>query len=379
MGCKILVVDDESDLELLIKQWFREEIRQLELEFFFARDGKEALKKLDEVQGISIILADIRMPEMDGLTMLQEINKNNNPLIKTIMVSAYGDMKNIRKAMNYGAFDFITKPIDFDDLKVTINKTLKHLEEQKELISLQLDMQVAAHIQESMLPQMFTPFPQQTSFDIFPKMVPAKKVGGDFYDFFFIDQERLVFSIGDVLGKGVPAALFMAVCLTLLRAEISRNKHVGISLASLKNLLRPLYAPGMLVTIFNGILNVNIGELQYACGGHHSPYILNPSGKVEPMPEVNGLIIGPFEDEEYKVGKIQLNKGETIFLYTDGVTDAQRKDGEMFEKERLVQYLEKNCQKSPEELCEGLIQEIEKFTSGEPPADDITIMALRYK
>ena len=139
----------------------------------------------------------------------------------------------------------------------------------------------------------------------------------------------------------------------------------------------------MYVTIFHGILNINNGEVQYACGGHCPPYLLKPNGKVEPLPqsqdENKGRPPGLLEDQEYEVMKIQLNKGETIFLYTDGVTDAGNRDGDMFEEKRLIKYLENNCQKSPEELYEGLIQEIEKFTSGEPQSDDITIMALRYK
>jgi sigma-B regulation protein RsbU (phosphoserine phosphatase) len=382
----MLVVDDEPDLELLINQGFKEKIRQSKFEFFFAANGKDALKRLDEVPGISIILADLKMPVMDGLTMLQEINKKNNPLIKTIIVSAYGDMKNIRKAMNCGAFDFITKPIDFSDLETTINKTLEQLEVIRDalrahdaLIALQSELQIAANIQQSILPHTFPPFPHQSNLDIFAKMQPAREVGGDFYDFFFIDPEKLAFVIGDVSGKGFPAALFMAVCLTLLKAESKRTGHAGICLANLNILLKNQCARSMFVTIFHGILNIHTGEVEYACGGHHYPYLLNPNGKVERLPKVNGILLGRYEDKKYEVGKIQLSKGETIFLYTDGVTDAKKKDGEMFEEERLIQFLENNCGKSPEELLEGLIQEIKKYTSDEPQYDDITIMALRYK
>jgi len=130
---KILVVDDEADLETLIKQKFRKKIRGGEYQFYFANNGKMALEKLAEEPGIDIVLSDINMPEMDGLTLLGKISETN-PLIKTVIVSAYGDMENIRTAMNRGAFDFITKPINFQDLSLTIEKTLKHAQQLKDTL-----------------------------------------------------------------------------------------------------------------------------------------------------------------------------------------------------------------------------------------------------
>ncbi|MGB5322643.1 adenylate/guanylate cyclase domain-containing protein [Lutimonas sp.] len=130
---KILVVDDETDLEILIKQKFRKEIRQKEYEFFFAINGKDALEKLLEEPEVDIVLSDINMPEMDGLTLLSRLNELS-PLIQSVIVSAYGDMENIRTAMNRGAFDFITKPINFKDLTLTMEKTLKHAKQLKETL-----------------------------------------------------------------------------------------------------------------------------------------------------------------------------------------------------------------------------------------------------
>ena len=130
---KILVVDDEADLETLIKQKFRKQIRGGEYEFFFAENGRVALEKLVQEPGVDIVLSDINMPEMDGLTLLSELQELS-PLIKSVIVSAYGDMENIRTAMNRGAFDFITKPINFEDLTLTMEKTLKHAKHLKETI-----------------------------------------------------------------------------------------------------------------------------------------------------------------------------------------------------------------------------------------------------
>ena len=125
---KILVVDDEPDLEVLIRQRFRKQIRDDELRFEFAQNGVQALQKLDEHRDITMILSDINMPEMDGLTLLQKMAQRNNPALKSVIISAYGDMENIRTAMNRGAFDFLTKPIDFGDLELTMRKTMQQLE-----------------------------------------------------------------------------------------------------------------------------------------------------------------------------------------------------------------------------------------------------------
>jgi class 3 adenylate cyclase/FixJ family two-component response regulator len=148
---KILVVDDETDLEVLIKQKFRKQIRQNEYEFVFAINGKDALAKLETEPGMDLVLSDINMPEMDGLTLLTKLSEHN-PLLKSVIVSAYGDMANIRTAMNRGAFDFITKPIDFEDLTVTMEKTLKHVRQIKEtLIAIKENNILKMYVDESVL------------------------------------------------------------------------------------------------------------------------------------------------------------------------------------------------------------------------------------
>ena len=163
---KILSVDDENDLELLLTQYFRRKIRKGEYEFHFAHNGVEALTMMLKHKDFDIILSDINMPEMDGLTLLTKINEMQNPALKCIMVSAYGDMGNIRQAMNNGAFDFATKPIDLDDLSLTIEKAIEQIDyikqsqaEHSQLESLKTDLAVAGEIQQAILPRVFPPFP----------------------------------------------------------------------------------------------------------------------------------------------------------------------------------------------------------------------------
>ena len=224
---RILSVDDEAPIELMMKHHFRRKIRSGEYEFFFAHNGLEALAVLANTPDIEIILCDINMPEMDGLTLLAKVNEMHNPAIRVIMVSAYGDMANIRQAMNDGAFDFVTKPIDMDDLALTIEKAIEQIhyvhESQKEhtqLESLKEDLVSAKEIQQSFLPRKFPPFPEVSDkVDIYASMDAAKDVGGDFYDFFRIDDDRIALVIADVCGKGIPAALFMAVSRTIIHSK----------------------------------------------------------------------------------------------------------------------------------------------------------------
>ena len=225
MAIKILSVDDELDLEILLTQYFRRKIKKGEYEFHFAHNGLEALQMLLAMPDFDVILSDINMPEMDGLTLLTKINEMRNPALKCIMVSAYGDMENIRSAMNQGAFDFTTKPINLEDLERTIEKAAEQIafikqaqREHTQLESIQNDLHVAQEIQQTILPKTFPPFPELKSFDLYAYMNAAKYVGGDFYDFFRIDQDRLGFVIADVSGKGVPAAIFMAISRTVIRA-----------------------------------------------------------------------------------------------------------------------------------------------------------------
>ena len=182
MPIKILSVDDELDLELLLTQYFRRKIRKGEYEFVFAHNGLEALTMMVKHPDIEIILSDINMPEMDGLTLLAKINEMRNPALKVIMVSAYGDMGNIRQAMNNGAFDFATKPIDLDDLSVTIEKAIEQIhyiktmqQEHSQLEAIKGDLAVAREIQQAILPRVFPPFPEnEHQLDIAASMNAAK-------------------------------------------------------------------------------------------------------------------------------------------------------------------------------------------------------------
>ena len=386
MSHKILVVDDEPDLEVLIRQKFRKQIRDDEYDFTFAQNGVEALAKIADQPDIGLVLSDINMPEMDGLTLLHRMNELKNPALKAVMVSAYGDMDNIRIAMNRGAFDFLTKPIDFSDLETTIAKTLEQLavlrqatKDHEQLLSVRNDLNTAARIQQSILPQTFPPFPDRAEFDIYAQMTPAKEVGGDFYDFFFIDHDRLAFVIGDVSGKGVPAAIFMAVSRTLLKAIASQVVNPGESLRRINSMLIPESSGRMFVTIFYGVLNTRTGEVQFSFGGHNPPYIKRIKGPIERLNQEAGFILGMVDDMEYDVHKIILQPGDTILLYTDGVTETMNSKDELFEESRLESSLRRLNGSPLKEMLDGINADLMQFAAGAQQADDVTMLALQYK
>ncbi|MGV8090859.1 MAG: PP2C family protein-serine/threonine phosphatase [Mangrovibacterium sp.] len=381
---KILVVDDEIDLEPLIRQKFRRQIRESKYDFVFALNGLEALSKIIEYPEIGIVLSDINMPEMDGLTLLTKLKELQNPGLKTVIVSAYGDMDNIRTAMNRGAFDFVTKPVNFDDLEITINKTMSEINmirhsmaEHDQLVSIRQDLNTAREIQQSILPKVFPAFPGITSFDVYGSMVAAKEVGGDFFDFFLIDSNHLGFVIGDVSGKGVPAAIFMAISRTLIRAVGIKGASVSECLSLVNNLLCKDNVSSMFVTVFYGILNISTGEIEYVNAGHNPPYIVSPSG-TKPLEMTGGMVLGVFDDMTFKSKIFRLNPGERLFLYTDGVTEANNADLVLYGEERLENFLKSRSDIPIQELVKEAFTEVNTFASGVPQFDDVTILTVLY-
>ncbi len=384
MPHRILVVDDEPDLEILITQKFRKRIREQDLDFVFAGNGQEALAKLESNGSMDVVLTDINMPVMDGLTLLSNL-RQHHPMLRSVIVSAYGDMSNIRMALNRGAFDFITKPIDFRDLEITLDKTIREAVAQKEaaadrerLLALQKELDVAREIQESIVPRDFPPYPEREDIAIHASMLPAKEVGGDFFDFFLVDRDRIGFAIGDVSGKGVPAALFMAVSRTLLRATASRGFAPDECMQQVNKILHQESVSSMFVTCFYGVLNTKTGKIHCSNGGHNLPYILRADGRIEAMEAFGGLILGAFKHAAYEKREIALQPGDCIFLYTDGITEAMNPEGEQFSGERLVESLKSVNGSAVEEIVRKVIEEVKEFTAGAAQSDDMTILAVRY-
>ncbi len=376
---KILVVDDEPDLEPLILQRMRRHIRAGRYSFVFARNGVEALEVLHRDEDIDMVVSDINMPQMDGLTLLEQIPKVD-PNIRSIIISAYGDMKNIRTAMNRGAFDFVTKPLDFNDLRITIDRTLVHMTEWREalasrdqLVALQNELSVASGMQQSILP---TVFPKGPDYGSFASMEPARNVGGDFYDFMRLDNGRVGLAIADVSDKGVPAALFMMSSRTLLKGAAIGNEQPGKTLKEVNDLLCDDNDAFMFVTLLYAVYDPASGELFYANGGHNSPVVVHMDGSSTVLPMTGGIALGVMPDFEFDQNSITLLPGDTLVLYTDGVTEAMNEASEEYGMERLCEVLAATPSREAEEVNRAIFESIRQFAGEAPQSDDITCLTL---
>ena len=377
---KILVVDDEPDVEPLVLQRMRRDIRSRKYEFVFAHNGVEAVELLNKDEDIDMVISDINMPQMDGLTLLEQISEIN-PNIRSIIVSAYGDMKNIRTAMNRGAFDFVTKPLDFGDLRVTIERTLRHMEEWREalssrdkLVALQNELDVASGIQQSILP---TVFPSRDDYQIYASMEPARNVGGDFFDVVRLEGNRVGLAIADVSDKGVPAALFMMSSRTWMKGAAISSPEPGTVLGEVNALLHEDNETQMFVTVLYAVYDPETGEFTYASGGHDAPLLVHPDGSSELLPLTGGIALGIVSDLAYGQNSVVLDHGDTLVLYTDGVTEAMNGEGEQFGIERLRKVFSDRAPKDANEAAHKIFEAVNTFADGAAQSDDITCLTLR--
>lgn len=243
---------------------------------------------------------------------------------------------------------------------------------------LQETLQLAHNIQMGLLPKQFPPFPERKEFDIYASMVPAKEVGGDFYDFFMLDEHRLGIAIGDVSGKGVPAAIFMAVTRTLLKATAMRGLPPDECIEHVNRMLARENEAEMFVTIFYGILDPRTGLLQYCNAGHNDPCILRPSGEVGFLPRTNGLPVCVLDDYSYDARHVTMRRGDSLVLYTDGVTEAQNERGTMFGTPLLRAGLQLVAGAQPEGVIGHLVDEVSRFQGTAAQWDDVTVLAVKY-
>jgi len=240
------------------------------------------------------------------------------------------------------------------------------------------ELKIAHDIQMSMVPKLFPFFPDRDEFDLYATLVPAREVGGDFYDFFFLDKDCLCLAIGDVSGKGVPASLFMAVTKTLFKATAAANDHPDDILKRLNDELCKDNAACMFVTLFSAILDIRTGRMEYSNGGHNLPYKLS-NGQPKQFANTKGTVVGALEGVSFEKKAITLEPGDWIIFYTDGVTEAMDEHKELFSERRLEQFLASlDPNVSAEELTQRLSSEVKQFSAATAQADDITIMALRY-
>jgi sigma-B regulation protein RsbU (phosphoserine phosphatase) len=304
------------------------------------------------------------------------------------MVSAFNDMDNIRTAMNRGAFDFVTKPINFEDLEITINKTIRHVQglinsqhEHDQLVAIQNDISIAQEIQQAMLPKKFPPFPERTDVDLHAFLKAAKYVGGDLFDYFLMDDGRLFFLIGDVADKGIPASLFMAITKAIFKSHFSNKNCGSISdeVCRINEFLSNDNESMTFVTAFVGILDPATGIVEYIDAGHEPPLIRRSNGQVEVLKKKGGLALCIDGTYPYSSTTFTLLPGDTLFTYTDGAVDANNLLGQRFGLQRLVALLtEQPTTATPRQLDDVVLEQIQAFIGPAAQFDDITALTLHY-
>jgi sigma-B regulation protein RsbU (phosphoserine phosphatase) len=243
---------------------------------------------------------------------------------------------------------------------------------------IQSELNVATDIQASLLPRLFPAFPDRPEFDIFASMDPAKEVGGDFYDFFFIDDNNLCFLIADVAGKGVPAALYMMVAKTLLKSEGQRLGEPDRILSCVNNVLAADNDSCMFATVFCAILDIRSGEVRFANGGHNPPLLLDSRG-TRYLTLKAGFVLGPMQDTVYETERLFMQPGDTLFLYTDGVTEAANIEDKLFGEVRLLNALQSGPKDELVEMIHNIRDEVTRHANGALQSDDVTMLAVKYQ
>ena len=248
---------------------------------------------------------------------------------------------------------------------------------EKERIGAELD--IAKHIQASMLPCIFPAFPERKEFDIYATMEPAKEVGGDFYDFFMVDDTHLAIVMADVSGKGVPAALFMVIGKTLIKDHTTPGRDLGKVFTEVNQLLCESNSEELFITAFEGVLDLVTGEFVYVNAGHEMPFICKAGGDFEPYKIRAGFVLAGMEDMKYRAGSTRLEPGDKIFQYTDGVTEATNLKNELYGMNRLGAILNKVKGGTPNDILPAIKKDIDEFVGDADQFDDITMLCLEYK
>jgi len=241
------------------------------------------------------------------------------------------------------------------------------------------ELNVAMNIQQSMLPCVFPAFPERKEFDIYAIMNPAKEVGGDFYDFFMLDESHIAIVIADVSGKGVPAALFMVIGKTLIKDHTRPGQDLGQVFSQVNNLLCESNSEGLFITAFEGILDLDTGEFTFVNAGHEMPFISRKGGRFESYKPLPGFVLAGMEDVSYRAGSFMLEPGDKLFQYTDGVTEATNAKNDLYGMDRLKNILGKCGGKAPGEILPEVKRDIDEFVGNAPQFDDITMICLEYK
>lgn len=297
--------------------------------------------------------------------------------------NAVSDIDDYLKQIGTGVFPeepLVLKSDDeIGDIADSVNEMLKSIKEKDRIGA---ELKLASDLQQGLLPRIFPPFPEYDSFDIYATMTPAREIGGDFYDMFLVDDTHVAFLVGDVSGKGVPAAIIMAVAKVFIRNLCKGGSKPSEVFRKFNSVFAEDNTASYFITSWLGILDITNGKLEFCNAGHNPPLLTTGAdGKFEYLKQRSGLVLGAMPNVRYKLGETELKPGDRIFLYTDGVTEANNSKHELYGEDRLKEYLDGTISKnfSVKDTLEGLKEDIDIFTENEEQFDDITMLIFDYK
>jgi len=393
---RVMVVDDtEANIDILL------ETLADDYKVVVATDGEAALEDIKKSPP-DLILLDIMMPGMDGYEVCQKLKEmeitRNIPVIFLTALKEEGDEA---RGLGLGAVDYVTKPFNPELVKARVRNHLdlkrhrNHLEElvekrtreiaERQRVEYELraakekiesELNIAAQIQRSILPSVFPAFPEHGEFDLYAMMTPAREVGGDFYDFFFVDDDHLAVIIADVSDKGVPAALFMMISHTIFRSVAKQCESPAQVLAETNDLLCRKNDSGMFVTAYLAFYHLPTGRLTYCNAGHNPALLFGPNGLCRDLACKHGTALGARPGQSYKDYVDQLEAGQILVLYTDGVTEASSPQNELFGVDRFTKLVCDCHALDLPQMFNQIDKDLKAFQQGKQ-FDDITMLALK--
>ena len=379
---KILIVDDERlNINVLA------DLLKPKYKIMAAINGTQALKAARSANPPDLILLDIMMPEMDGYEVCRQLKSDEATRnIPVIFVTAMSQEEDETKGLELGAIDYLTKPISPAIVEarvktqLALKKNLEELHDAYAVIEIQKDrmqkeLNVGRDIQLAMVPK---EFPVSKDYSLHATLEPAREVGGDFYDAFIVDEEHICFCVGDVSGKGVPAALFMAMAKTLIKSRASSDPSTASILTHVNDELSKDNEGCLFVTLYVCIFNVRTGELLTTNAGHNPPLLKHKDGSITPLSHRDGLVVAAMDGIAYSEKSYQLEQGDMLLLFTDGVTEADNINEEFFGDERLEKLLADWQDGTVVELVDHVVETTHAFEGENRQADDITVLALEY-
>jgi sigma-B regulation protein RsbU (phosphoserine phosphatase) len=383
-AARILVVDDvEDNRDLLTRRLRREGYSAIAV----AADGEEALAMI-AAQPFDLVLLDVMMPKCDGYQVLERLRADGRLLdLPVIVISALNEIDSVVRCIQLGAVDYLPKPFNATLLRARVGASLeqKTLRDalRAHLNRLEEELDAARKLQMSMVPVVFPVATAEQPIEVFASMEPAREVGGDLYDFFPTNDGRLAFAIGDVSGKGVPAAMHMARTKNLLRVVSGLMRAPGGGPATPAAIVTRVNQElcenndtMMFVTLIFGIIDPKSGAIELCNAGHDPPYRLGGAG-IAAVESPQGMALGISPVWHYETAALTLQPGETLYLFTDGITEAMDVEDALFGKERLEAALQPLTERPLDRLIATVTEIVTGFAQGCPQADDITSLAIR--